>query len=126
MTDNPARGIAIAGPVKLSAAIQNIGAPTAIEVVDAQTADKGVSPFGSYQLPTAVIALKQGAGRLIRDAHDRGVLVLCDPRVRTRGYGKTFLKSLPPMPIVEDLAAVRAFFAPQAAASNAVKAQSIG
>ncbi len=86
----------------------------------------GRSAFQELQLPAAVLTLKQGAGRLIRDAHDRGVLVLCDPRVRTRGYGKIFLKSLPPMPIVEDLAAVRAFFAPQAAAANAVKAQSIG
>ncbi len=51
-----------------------------------------------YQLPRAVINLKQGVGRLIRDRNDRGVLVLCDPRLRTRAYGKIFLKSLPEMP----------------------------
>jgi ATP-dependent DNA helicase DinG len=44
-----------------------------------------------------VIALKQGAGRLIRDVHDRGVLVICDPRIRTRSYGRVFRNSLPPM-----------------------------
>ena len=48
-------------------------------------------------LPQAVISLKQGAGRLIRDVEDRGVLVLCDPRIRTRSYGQSFLSSLPPM-----------------------------
>jgi ATP-dependent DNA helicase DinG len=53
-------------------------------------------------LPQAVISLKQGAGRLIRDVNDRGVLVLCDPRIRTRSYGRTFLDSLPPMTLAED------------------------
>ena len=86
----------------------------------------GRSAFQELQLPAAVLTLKQGAGRLIRDAHDRGVLVLCDPRVRTRGYGKIFLKSLPPMPVVEDLAAVRAFFQPPQPTAEAVKAHSIG
>jgi ATP-dependent DNA helicase DinG len=57
-----------------------------------------------------VIALKQGAGRLIRDVHDRGVLVLCDPRLSTKGYGRLFLASLPPMPRTRDLADVVGFF----------------
>jgi ATP-dependent DNA helicase DinG len=57
----------------------------------------GGNPFMQLFLPQAVIALKQGAGRLIRDVEDRGVLVLCDPRIRTRSYGQTFLASLPPM-----------------------------
>ncbi|MDA3912640.1 ATP-dependent DNA helicase [Oleiagrimonas sp.] len=70
----------------------------------------GVNPFMGWQVPTAVIALKQGAGRLIRDVHDRGVLVLCDPRLRTKGYGKLFLASLPPMPRTTALADVQAFF----------------
>ena len=48
-------------------------------------------------MPQAVIALKQGAGRLIRDVNDRGVLVICDPRLKTKGYGSVFLESLPPM-----------------------------
>jgi len=57
----------------------------------------GGNPFMQLFLPQAVIALKQGAGRLIRDVDDRGVLVICDPRIRTRSYGRTFLESLPPM-----------------------------
>jgi len=58
---------------------------------------KGGNPFIDFQLPTAVIALKQGAGRLIRDVSDRGVLMLCDPRLITKSYGKTFIDSLPAM-----------------------------
>ena len=71
----------------------------------------GVNPFMGWQVPSAVIALKQGAGRLIRDVTDRGVLVLCDPRLTTKGYGKLFLASLPPMPRTRALADVQAFFA---------------
>jgi ATP-dependent DNA helicase DinG len=62
----------------------------------------GGNPFMQLYLPQAVISLKQGAGRLIRDVNDRGVLVLCDPRIRTRSYGRTFLDSLPPMTLAED------------------------
>lgn len=58
---------------------------------------RGVEPFGKVQLPQAVIALKQGAGRLIRDRHDAGVLIVCDNRLVNKGYGKTFIESLPPM-----------------------------
>ena len=57
----------------------------------------GGNPFMQLYLPQAVIALKQGAGRLIRDVNDRGVLVICDPRIRTKSYGSVFRKSLPPM-----------------------------
>ncbi len=71
----------------------------------------GDDPFLNYQLPHAVITLKQGVGRLIRDVRDRGVLVLCDPRLRSRSYGKVFLDSLPPMPRTADLAEVQRFFA---------------
>ena len=71
----------------------------------------GGDPFTTLQLPAAVIALKQGVGRLIRDAGDSGVVVICDPRLRSRGYGRTFLDSLPPMPITADIEEVRAFFA---------------
>jgi ATP-dependent DNA helicase DinG len=70
----------------------------------------GINPFMGWQVPSAVIALKQGAGRLIRDVHDRGVLVLCDPRLTGKGYGKLFLASLPPMPRTRELADVQAFF----------------
>ncbi|MCF7221968.1 ATP-dependent DNA helicase [Marilutibacter chinensis] len=70
----------------------------------------GGNPFRDEQLPQAVIALKQGAGRLIRSERDRGVLVLCDPRLLGRSYGKVFLDSLPPLPRSRDADDVRAFF----------------
>jgi ATP-dependent DNA helicase DinG len=73
--------------------------------------DAGGNPFTDWQIPAAVIALKQGAGRLIRDVHDRGVLMLCDPRLTTRGYGKLFLASLPPLPRTRALGDVERFFA---------------
>lgn len=63
-----------------------------------------------YQLPKAVIMLKQGVGRLIRDANDYGVLMLCDPRLKTKSYGKTFLKSLPVMPQTDSVESVRSFY----------------
>jgi ATP-dependent DNA helicase DinG len=72
---------------------------------------RGGNPFRDVQLPRAVITLKQGAGRLIRDVGDRGVLVLCDPRLHLRGYGRVFQESLPPMARTRDLGAVQAFFA---------------
>jgi ATP-dependent DNA helicase DinG len=75
---------------------------------------RGDDPFLDYQLPQAVIALKQGVGRLIRDARDRGVLMLGDPRLFSKPYGKVFLDSLPPMPLTHRLAWVRRFFADRA------------
>jgi len=71
---------------------------------------RGGNPFRDHQLPRAVIALKQGAGRLIRDASDRGVLVVCDPRLLDRGYGRAFINSLPPMAQTRNLEDVSAFF----------------
>ncbi len=59
--------------------------------------ESGENPFSRYQLPQAVISLKQGAGRLIRDEKDYGLLMLCDPRLIDKPYGQTFLNSLPPM-----------------------------
>lgn len=70
----------------------------------------GGNPFRDEQLPQAVIALKQGAGRLIRSEGDRGVLVLCDPRLVGKSYGKVFLDSLPPLPRTRQIADVQAFF----------------
>jgi len=63
---------------------------------------RGGNPFQEFQLPQAVLALKQGFGRLIRDREDFGVVMLCDPRIRTRGYGRLFISSLPPAPVVSD------------------------
>jgi ATP-dependent DNA helicase DinG len=80
----------------------------------------GRNPFVEYQLPEAVISLKQGAGRLIRSFDDSGVLMLCDPRLYTRRYGRLFLESLPPMPISRDIADVREFFAGRIALDNPV------
>lgn len=71
--------------------------------------EAGEKPFMSYQVPQAILSLKQGVGRLIRDEQDRGVVALMDPRVKTKAYGKSFIKSLPPMSISEDEQAIVAF-----------------
>ncbi len=71
----------------------------------------GRNPFNELQLPQAVLQLKQGAGRLIRDEGDRGVLMLCDPRLLSRPYGKRILESLPPMKRTRSFEEVREFFA---------------
>jgi ATP-dependent DNA helicase DinG len=70
----------------------------------------GGNPFLDYQLPQAAIALKQGAGRLIRDETDRGVLVICDPRLLAKPYGKRILASLPPMRLTRELDEAVRFF----------------
>ena len=76
----------------------------------------GQDPFMSHQVPQAVLALKQGVGRLIRDPEDRGVVVLCDPRVVRKGYGRVFLNSLPAMPTTRERGDIRRFFAQDEAA----------
>jgi ATP-dependent DNA helicase DinG len=71
--------------------------------------DSGGSSFYQYSVPQAIIALKQGLGRLIRSTTDRGVLAILDPRLRTKGYGRTFLQSLPPCRVtsrIDDLASI--------------------
>jgi len=77
-----------------------------IEKINAE----GRNAFMEYQLPRAVISLKQGAGRLIRDETDRGVLMICDPRLISKSYGKRIWRSLPPMTRTRDVADVVAFF----------------
>lgn len=72
---------------------------------------QGGNGFPEHQLPQAVLALKQGAGRLLRDQNDYGVVVLCDPRLTSKNYGGTFLKSLEPMSSTSSLADVRQFLA---------------
>jgi len=62
----------------------------------------GGNAFRDYQLPEAALALKQGAGRLIRSEEDHGVVVICDPRMLGRGYGRTFIAALPPMSVTQD------------------------
>ena len=71
---------------------------------------EGRNAFMEYQLPRAVINLKQGAGRLIRDEADRGVLMICDPRLTTKAYGKQIWQSLPPMKRTRELTEVEHFF----------------
>jgi ATP-dependent DNA helicase DinG len=75
--------------------------------------ERGGDPFGEYQVPLAILALQQGLGRLIRHRQDRGLLAVLDPRLRTKGYGRRFIASLPPAPIVQNFAAIEAFFCPK-------------
>ncbi len=70
----------------------------------------GRNPFAGFQLPSAIIALKQGAGRLIRDVSDMGVLMVCDPRLVARPYGQLFIQSLPAMRRTRELREVTGFF----------------
>lgn len=72
--------------------------------------ETGGSPFFEYQVPTAVITLKQGFGRLIRSLEDRGVLMLLDPRLQRQRYGRIFLESLPAYRITQNIGDVEAFF----------------
>ncbi|RRN80866.1 ATP-dependent DNA helicase [Pseudoxanthomonas sp. SGD-10] len=72
---------------------------------------RGGNPFRDEQLPQAVIALKQGVGRLIRSETDRGVLVLCDPRITGKPYGRVFMQSLPRFAVTRRIEDVQAFFA---------------
>jgi ATP-dependent DNA helicase DinG len=72
---------------------------------------KGLNGFMHHQLPEAIINLKQGAGRLIRDETDRGVLMICDPRLITKPYGRRIWQSLPPFSRTRELSAVQAFLA---------------
>jgi ATP-dependent DNA helicase DinG len=71
---------------------------------------EGKNAFMEYQLPYSVITLKQGAGRLIRDENDKGVLVICDPRLITKPYGRRIWQSLPPFKRTRELVDVEAFF----------------
>jgi ATP-dependent DNA helicase DinG len=86
------------------------GDPITAARIDAIRA-RGGEPFDEYQVPLAILTLQQGLGRLIRHRRDRGVLAVLDPRLRTKGYGRRFVASLPPAPAVHDLALVEAFFA---------------
>lgn len=85
------------------------GEPVVAARLDAYKA-RGRNPFTAYQLPSAIIAMKQGAGRLIRDVLDTGVLMVCDPRLVGRPYGQLFVQSLPPMRRTRSQQEVEAFF----------------
>ena len=85
------------------------GDPIVAARIDALTG-QGLSAFDTYQVPLAILALNQGLGRLIRHRNDRGVLAVLDPRIRSMGYGRRFLASLPPAPVTYDMEQVRRFF----------------
>jgi ATP-dependent DNA helicase DinG len=85
------------------------GDPIVAARIDALAA-QGASAFEAYQVPLAILALQQGLGRLIRHRNDRGVLAVLDPRIRSMGYGRRFLASLPPAPVTYDMEQVRRFF----------------
>ncbi len=70
---------------------------------------RGGDPFAEVQIPDAVITLKQGVGRLIRDTKDKGALIICDNRLVTRHYGAVFLRSLPPIPRTRSVEGVSDF-----------------
>jgi ATP-dependent DNA helicase DinG len=70
---------------------------------------RGENPFFDYQIPQAVISLKQGVGRLIRGSEDRGLLMLCDTRLLSKSYGRLFLNSLPAMPRTREWPQVEIF-----------------
>jgi ATP-dependent DNA helicase DinG len=76
---------------------------------------KGLNGFMHHQLPAAIINLKQGAGRLIRDEGDRGVLMICDPRLISKGYGRRIWQSLPPFKRTREIGVVEDFFVQRAA-----------
>ena len=75
------------------------------------SAARGGDPFAEYQVPLAILTLRQGLGRLLRHRDDRGVLAILDPRLQTMGYGRRFLASLPSSPITRELEEITRFFA---------------
>ena len=95
-------GVDVPGPALSLVIIDKLpfaspGDPVMAAKLDALRA-KGLHPFPHYQLPAAIIALKQGVGRLLRGQDDKGGIMLCDPRIMSKSYGKTVLESLPPVP----------------------------
>jgi ATP-dependent DNA helicase DinG len=108
------QGVDVAGDALSCVVIDKLpfaspGDPVTAARIDAITA-RGGDAFADYQVPLAILALQQGLGRLIRHRSDRGVLAILDPRLRTTGYGRRFLASLPPAPVTHDLSAVGEFF----------------
>ncbi len=93
------------------------GDPITAARIDAIRA-RGGEPFGEYQVPLAILTLQQGLGRLIRHRDDRGVLAVLDPRLRTKGYGRRFLASLPPAAVTRNRDDIRRFFDPSEPAAG--------
>jgi len=118
-------GVDVVGPALSAVVIDKLpfAAPTepVVEARIERIKKMGGDPFHAYQVPAAVIALKQGLGRLIRTREDFGVLSVLDPRLRTRRYGKIFLDSLPQIPQTASLEAVRKFFVEREAAAPSAR-----
>ena len=72
--------------------------------------EEGGNPFFDFQVPRAILTLRQGLGRLMRSSSDQGLLAVLDIRLYTKSYGKSFLKSIPPSPVVRTLDLVHDFF----------------
>ena len=108
-------GVDVRGPALSCVIIDKLPfAPPDDPVFKARSAkmqQNGMNPFMDYQLPQAVIALKQGTGRLIRDMDDYGVIMICDPRLTGKSYGRKFLDSLPEMKTTNDITDVEDFYA---------------
>ncbi len=84
----------------------------------AEMEKRGMNGFMQHQLPEAIINLKQGAGRLIRDENDRGVLMICDPRLISKPYGRRIWQSLPPFTRTREIATVQQFLSQSAMQSD--------
>lgn len=107
-------GVDVRGPALSAVVIDKLPFPRPDDPIRRARAEalaaEGRDSFRDDQLPSAVLALKQGVGRLIRDPADAGIVAICDPRLKSRGYGRVFLRSLPPMPVTEDFDEVRRFW----------------
>jgi ATP-dependent DNA helicase DinG len=107
-------GVDVKGPALSCVIIDKLPFATPDDPVlkarSARMEEMGRNPFMEYQLPLAVIQLKQGIGRLIRDDRDRGVLMICDNRIREKSYGRVFIKSLPDITITDNIGDIEAFF----------------
>lgn len=108
-------GVDVRGEALTCVIIDKLPFPPPDEPVYAARAERmkanGIEPFVHYALPQAILNLKQGIGRLIRDVNDYGVLVLGDPRLQSKGYGKRILNALPPLPRTSRIADVETFYA---------------
>lgn len=124
-TDSFWQGVDVPGEALACLVIDKIPFPSPDDpVLDALT-QLHKNWFERYSLPAAILKMKQGVGRLIRTAGDYGVVVLCDPRLQSKGYGRKILNSLPAMPTATDLRAVRTFldkaYPPPAATTEAAQ-----
>jgi ATP-dependent DNA helicase DinG len=108
------QGVDVAGEALSCVIIDKLPFASPSEPITAARIDairaRGGEPFDEYQVPLAILSLQQGLGRLIRHRRDRGVLAVLDPRLRTKAYGRRFIASVPPAPVVHDFDAVEGFF----------------